>query len=84
MPLFYVQKFSYDGPGDSICYGEMGAHDHGKSNQFTTDIKEYLTKQDQPISQKVNLNLTSPNLIMGNLLLGMEKNGLRPNHHIQK
>ncbi len=45
MPLFYVQKFSYDGPGDSLCYGEMGAHDHGQSNQFTTDIKEYLTNQ---------------------------------------
>lgn len=63
MPLFYVQKFSYDGPGDSICYGEMGAHDHGKSNQFTTDIKEYLTKQGSTniTEGKFKSNQSKPN-----------------------
>ncbi|CAL2079356.1 hypothetical protein [Tenacibaculum sp. 190524A02b] len=45
MPKYYVQNFTYDGPGDSLCYGEMGAHNHDQSNQFTIDVKAYLTSQ---------------------------------------
>ncbi len=43
MPLYYVQKFSYAGPGESLCYGEMGSRDHDVSNQFSVDLTKYLT-----------------------------------------
>lgn len=42
MAQYYVQKFSYDG-GDSLAYGEMGAHDHDQASQFTVDVTAYLT-----------------------------------------
>ncbi|QQR43507.1 hypothetical protein JKA73_31475 [Myxococcus xanthus] len=42
MPLYYVQNFTYDGPGSSKMYGAMGAHNHSQANQFTTDCLAYL------------------------------------------
>ncbi|AEI64963.1 hypothetical protein [Corallococcus macrosporus] len=42
MPLYYVQNFTYDGPGSSKMYGAMGAHNHDQANQFTTDCIAYL------------------------------------------
>ena len=45
MPNYYVQKFSYDGPGESVCYGAEDAHNHSVASQFTVDVKQYLTNQ---------------------------------------
>lgn len=42
---FNVQKFSYDGPGESVCYGRQDDHDHDKANQFTVDVTAYLQGQ---------------------------------------
>ena len=43
MASYYVQNFSYDGPGESKCYAEMNAHDHDQSTQFSVDVTAYLT-----------------------------------------
>ena len=45
MPQYYVQNFTYDGPGDSRCYGEMEGHNHAIANQFTVDVTAYLVNQ---------------------------------------
>ena len=42
---YNVQKFSYDGPGESLCYGGQDDHDHDKANQFTVDVTDYLQAQ---------------------------------------
>jgi hypothetical protein len=41
---YYKQSFTYDG-GSSLCFGEMGAHDHDSSVKFTSDITKYLEAQ---------------------------------------
>lgn len=51
MPSYYVQKFTYDGPGESKCYGAMGAHDHDSSVKFSVDVKAYL--QDKGLKNVV-------------------------------
>lgn len=45
MPVYYVQNFTYEGPGDSLCYGKQDAHNHKRANQFTVDVTEYLQNQ---------------------------------------
>ncbi len=41
--MYYVQDFSNTANGAQItAYGEQGAHDHDKSNQFTVDIQSCL------------------------------------------
>lgn len=42
MASYNVQNFTYDGPGDSLCYGKQDDHDHHKANQFTIDVTAYL------------------------------------------
>jgi len=42
MPQYYVQNFSHASGGNSTFYAAMGAHNHNRSNQFTTDIKDWL------------------------------------------
>ena len=41
---YYTETFTGSGNKVIHAYGEMGAHDHGQSNQFATDIKAYLMK----------------------------------------
>jgi hypothetical protein len=44
MPTYYVQKFTNNANGgDTKCYGAEDSHNHDRSNQFTTDIKDWLT-----------------------------------------
>lgn len=45
MSSYNVQNFSYDGPGDSLCYGEQDVHDHERAVQFTIDVADYLKGQ---------------------------------------
>lgn len=45
MPKYYVQKFTYDGPGESVCYGAEDAHNHSVASQFTVDVKQYLVSK---------------------------------------
>ncbi|CAL2084864.1 conserved protein of unknown function [Tenacibaculum sp. 190524A02b] len=45
MPQYNVQNFTYDGPGDSLCYGQQDVHDHDRAVQFTVDVTAYLQGQ---------------------------------------
>ncbi|CAL2056253.1 hypothetical protein [Tenacibaculum sp. 190524A05c] len=42
---YNVQHFTYDGPGDSLCYGRQDDHNHQQANQFTIDVTAYLQAQ---------------------------------------
>jgi hypothetical protein len=45
MAEYNVQNFTYDGPGESLCYGRQDVHNHDRAVQFTVDITEYLVNQ---------------------------------------
>ncbi|WP_299161868.1 hypothetical protein [uncultured Tenacibaculum sp.] len=45
MASYNVQNFTYDGPGDSLCYGKQDDHNHYKANKFTIDVTAYLQSQ---------------------------------------
>ena len=45
MASYNVQKFSYDGPGDSLCFGRQDEHDHERLVKFTVDVTAYLAAQ---------------------------------------
>lgn len=45
MAQYNVQNFTYDGPGDSLCYGLQDDHNHEKAVKFTTDVTIYLKDQ---------------------------------------
>ncbi|WP_299261524.1 hypothetical protein [uncultured Aquimarina sp.] len=42
MPKYLVQKFTHESGGDATMYGDQGAHDHDKYQQFTPDSKDWL------------------------------------------
>lgn len=45
MADYNVQNFTYDGPGDSLCFGRQDNHNHNQANQFTIDVTNYLQGQ---------------------------------------
>lgn len=46
MAKYNVQNFTYDGPGDSLCYGQQDVHDHNRAVQFTLDVTAWLVNQN--------------------------------------